>query len=226
VTTQNKARKKRSDGPKKAARPGPGRPTESQSRTRHVELLDSALDLFSENGYQHTTMDDIAASLGMAKRTIYSHYGDKKSLFKAVLQHAIDAWIVPVELLRSAETDDLDETLVRVGSLLVENMLSDAGLRLLRITNAEAYRMPEIGAFTNERGTRSTLEYLADLFRRRVKRRNGRAIDADKAAFAFLNIIVGTPANLTTWGMSFDRKSINEHARYSVQLFLHGLLNE
>jgi len=194
--------------------------------SRHVELLDSALDLFSENGYQHTTMDDIAASLGMAKRTIYSHYGDKKALFKAVLQRAIDAWIIPTERLRSAETDDLDETLVRVGSLLVENMLSDAGLRLLRITNAEAYRMPEIGVFTNEQGTRPTLEYLADLFRRRVKRKKGRAIDADRAAFAFLNIIVGTPANLTAWGMSFDRDSIAEHARYSVQLFLHGLLNE
>ena len=229
VITESKAKtgNTRSDaGRKKPARPGPGRPTKSQARTRNLELLDNALDLFSRKGYEHTTMDDIAASIGMAKRTIYSQYGDKKSLFKAALQRAIDAWIIPTERLRSIETDDLDETLVRVGVMLVENMLSDAGLRLLRITNAEAYRMPEIGAFTNEQGTRRTLEYLADLFRRRIKRKRGRKIDADRAAFLFLNLIVGAPANSTAWGVAFDNTSIAEHTRYSVQLFLHGLLNE
>lgn len=191
---------------------------------RNLELLDHALDLFSENGYERTTVDDIAASLGMAKRTIYNQYGDKKSLFIAALQRAIDDWIIPVEVLYAAETDDLEETLVRIGQILIENVLSDAGLRLLRITNAEAYRMPEIGAFTNEQGTRRTLEYLADLFRRRVKRERGNKIDADRAALAFLNLVVGAPANFTVWGVDFDRKSIAQHTRYCVQLFLHGLL--
>lgn len=204
--------------------PGPGRPTKSQAKLRNIELLDRALELFSENGFDRTTMDDIAASLGMAKRTIYGQYGDKKSLFKATLQRAIDEWIIPVEVLQSAETGDLDETLIQIGQILVENMLSDAGLRLLRITNAESYRMPEIGAFTNEQGTRRTLEYLADLFHRRIKPERGQEVDGDRAALAFLNLVVGTPANFTVWGVGFDKKSIAQHVRYTVRLFLHGLL--
>lgn len=224
--SNNTTKQTQSGGRKKVVGPGPGRPTRSQARLRNLELLDQALNLFSENGFERTTVDDIAAALGMAKRTIYSQYGDKKSLFKAALQRAIDEWIIPVEVLRSAETDDLEETLVRIGRMLIENVLSDAGLRLIRITNAEAYRMPEIGAFTNEQGTRRTLEYLSDLFLRRINHEKGHVIDANKAALAFLNLVVGTPANFTVWGVGFDKKSIARHTRYCVRLFLYGLLAE
>ena len=93
----------------------------------------------------------------MAKRTVYLRYGNKTRLFKASLQRAIEEWIVPVDRLRAAETDDAEETLLRIGQLLVANILSPAGLRLMRITNAESARMPEIGAFTSTRVPRLPL---------------------------------------------------------------------
>jgi TetR/AcrR family transcriptional regulator, mexJK operon transcriptional repressor len=119
-------------------RQGPGRPTLSNE-----ELLDKALDLFLEKGFERTTIDAITASAGMAKRTVYLRYSDKTALFKAALQRAIEDWIVPVERLRAAESDDIEETLLRVGQILMENLMGPAGLRLLRITNAESARMPE-----------------------------------------------------------------------------------
>ena len=57
----------------------------------------------------------------MAKRTVYLRYGDKTALFKAALERAIEEWIVPIERLQAAETDDLEETLLRVGHILVAN---------------------------------------------------------------------------------------------------------
>src|SRR5580704_13171607 len=110
-------------------RQGPGRPTLSNE-----ELLDKAVDLFLEKGFERTTIDAITASAGMAKRTVYLRYGDKTALFKAALQRAIEDWIVPVEQLRAAESDDVEDTLLRVGQILMENLMSPAGLRLLRIT--------------------------------------------------------------------------------------------
>ena len=71
-------------------RQGPGRPTLSNE-----ELLDKAVDLFLEKGFERTTIDAITASAGMAKRTVYLRYGDKTALFKAALQRAIEDWIVP-----------------------------------------------------------------------------------------------------------------------------------
>ncbi len=72
----------------------PGRPTLSNE-----ELLDTALDLFVENGFEQTSFEAICAAAGMAKRTVYARYGDKTTLFKAALARAIEEWIVPVERL-------------------------------------------------------------------------------------------------------------------------------
>ena len=58
----------------------PGRPTLSDA-----QLLDIALDLFLENGFERTSIDAITAAAGMAKRTVYARYGDKETLFKAAL---------------------------------------------------------------------------------------------------------------------------------------------
>src|ERR1043166_8675813 len=113
------------------ARRGPGRPSLSNE-----ELLDKALDLFLELGFERTSIDAIAAAAGMAKRTIYARYGDKLSLFRAALHRAIEEWIVPVESLQAAETDDLEETLLAIARLLVANIMRPGGIRLLRITNA------------------------------------------------------------------------------------------
>ena len=53
-------------------RPGAGRPTREQAELRHQELLDRALELFLENGFELTTIESIAASVGMTKRTVYA----------------------------------------------------------------------------------------------------------------------------------------------------------
>lgn len=210
-----------------AARPrrGPGRQSPSQTKQRNLELLHKALDLFLEQGFERTTIDAISASVGMAKRTVYLRYGDKTKLFKAALQLAIEEWIVPVERLRAAETDDVEETLLRIGQILVTNILSPAGLRLMRITNAESGRMPEIGAFTHTQGTAPTIAYLADLIRRRI-RPNGVAVtDPEEAAFAFIYLVVGGPASMTAWGVALDKSKVDKHTRYCVRLFVHGLLH-
>ncbi|MDG2005461.1 MAG: TetR/AcrR family transcriptional regulator [Novosphingobium sp.] len=197
----------------------PGRPTLSNE-----ELLDTALDLFLEKGFERTSIDAITAAAGMAKRTIYARYGDKTRLFKAALTRAIEEWIVPVERLQAIETDDLEETLVRIGDILVANILSPAGLRLLRLTNAESVRMPEISMFNVRHGTEPTLAYLADLFSRRLQRGDGSGADAESAAQAFLSLVVGGVANNAAWGQVVEPDAADEHVRYSVRLFLSGLL--
>jgi TetR/AcrR family transcriptional repressor of mexJK operon len=210
-----------------ATRPrrGPGRQTPAQTEQRNIELLDKALDLFLEHGFERTTIDGIAAAVGMAKRTVYLRYGNKTKLFKTALQRAIEEWIVPVAKLRSAEGDDDEGTLLRIGQMLLENILSPAGVRLLRITNAESGRMPEIGQFTYTQGTAPTIAYLTDFIRRRIRPGGIEVADPQQAAVAFLYLVVGGPASLTAWGIAIKQAEIDIHTRYCIRLFLHGLLD-
>ena len=209
---------------RKGPGPGPGRPTRQQAEQRNLELLDKALDLFLENGYERASMEGIAAAVGMAKRTVYAQYSDKKTLFMASLKRAIDEWIVPVEVLQGAETDDFEETLLSIGKILVDNMMTREGLRLLRITNAEANRTPEISVYTYRQGTGPTLDYLSDLFVRSCPKAMPLE-DAQEAALAFLYLVVGGPANMSAWGVAGDAEQIDRHTHYCVRLFLHGLLS-
>jgi AcrR family transcriptional regulator len=160
----------------------------------------------------------------MAKRTVYARYGDKTTLFKAALKRAIDEWIVPVERLRQAETDGLEDTLLAIGQILIANIMSPAGLRLLRLTNSESGRMPEIGAYNLKLGTEPTLAYLADLFSRHLGRGAAGFPEGEEAAMAYLNLVVGGPSNAAAWGVNLTPDEVDHQLRYSVKLFLHGIV--
>lgn len=48
--------------------------------TVEEKILDRAHELFVKQGIRSVTMDELAQSLGMSKRTIYEHFEDKKTL--------------------------------------------------------------------------------------------------------------------------------------------------
>ncbi len=54
------------------------------------QILSAALTLFSENGYDNTSMDDIAAIANLAKGTLYYHFDSKESVVVAL---RIDSFI-------------------------------------------------------------------------------------------------------------------------------------
>jgi hypothetical protein len=132
--------------------------------------------------------------------------------------------MVPIEKLRSAECGELETMLLRIAQLLLANVLSPGGLRLLRLSNAVSVSMPEIAAHNTRMGTEPTLAYLADLFRRRLLPADAPAPEADEAALAFLHLVVGGPASTAAWGVVLDDEAIERHTRYCVRLFLHGTL--
>jgi TetR/AcrR family transcriptional repressor of mexJK operon len=205
------------------ARPGAGRPTREQAEQRHEELLDRALEQFLDKGFELATMEAIAASVGMTKRTVYARYEDKRALFKAAVQRAVDRWTVPLEALHAAETDDLEETLVAVARIRMANAISPVGLQLSRIINTESYRFPEIATHAYEQGSRPTIEFIAGLLRRATERGQARVDDPETAAVAFLSMVVGAPARGIVWGRPVDPVALEGRIRFCVRLILDGI---
>lgn len=66
---------------------------------REQQLLNVALQLFIEHGYQGTSMEDIAAAAGVTRPIVYNHFGSKDGIYLACLrrarasldQHIVDA---------------------------------------------------------------------------------------------------------------------------------------
>ena len=207
--------------PEKPARPagrGPGRPTREQSEQRNQELLDRALDLFLERGFEGATIEAIVDSVGMARRTVYERYGDKITLFKAALERAIDDWVVPVDRLRAVESDDFEASLLAVARLMVANIRTPSGMRLARIANAEVFRMPEIAASLWERTAQLALTYLIDLFRRRLS-----AETAEDCALAFMMLVVEGSYQSRVWHHMSDAE-LDRQLAFRIALFLNGAI--
>lgn len=50
------------------------------------EVLEAAKRIFAQYGYSKTTMSDIGRAVGLNKASLYYHYKDKLTLFKAVVE--------------------------------------------------------------------------------------------------------------------------------------------
>ena len=60
-------------------------------------LLDAAVALFNERGYEATSMDELAARLGVTKSAIYHHVPSKVELLRLALDRALDALFAVTE---------------------------------------------------------------------------------------------------------------------------------
>jgi AcrR family transcriptional regulator len=60
------------------------------SATTQRALLDSALRLFSENGYAHTSLQEIAESAGLTKGALYHHFVSKEDVLRRLHDEMIE----------------------------------------------------------------------------------------------------------------------------------------
>jgi AcrR family transcriptional regulator len=84
-------------------------PRREREKLRHrQEILDAALDLFSESGYHSVSMQEIAEKAEFAVGTLYNFFSNKEDLYKALMlskaQAFNDVLVRPLE----EEKDPLD----------------------------------------------------------------------------------------------------------------------
>ena len=58
-------------------------------KTRNL-LVDTARQLFAKNGFEATTMNEIATASGKGRRTLYTYFSSKEEIYLAVIQSELD----------------------------------------------------------------------------------------------------------------------------------------
>ncbi|MGI8881062.1 MAG: helix-turn-helix domain-containing protein [Jatrophihabitans sp.] len=53
-------------------------------------VLDRAAGLFSRNGYEGTSIDDIVTAAGLHRGSLYATFGSKRGLFRDAMRRAVD----------------------------------------------------------------------------------------------------------------------------------------
>ena len=79
---------------------------------RKGEILDAALTLLSDKGYEGATLREVAAQVGVTEPALYRHYSSKEALFEEVITLSGErAMARATALLETIEPDNLRESL-------------------------------------------------------------------------------------------------------------------
>lgn len=70
---------------------------ERQRQERENLILQAAEEVLSEKGYYETSMDEIAARVGIAKGTVYLHFPSKEDLIFALFEREIQTFLSLVD---------------------------------------------------------------------------------------------------------------------------------
>lgn len=62
---------------------------EKKKKTKRA-ILDSAISLFNEKGYDNTSIEQISQKAGVGKGTIYSYFNSKKSIIKGFCEYELE----------------------------------------------------------------------------------------------------------------------------------------
>jgi TetR/AcrR family transcriptional regulator, mexJK operon transcriptional repressor len=196
-----------------------------RSARKRETILSAGRDLFLRNGYQGTSVDQIAASAEVSKQTVYKHFGDKHELLLAIVTNALESTVTPfLERIQAlADTADLEAALTALAADYLRAVLQEQVVQLRRLVIGEANRVPELAHLYYEQAPARTLAAFADCFSALHARGLLHVHEPANAAehFAFLLVgrcidqalFCGGPAVLA----SVD---VDRHVRAGVRVFL------
>ena len=75
---------------------------ETQRRKKRQAVIEAGVRLFNENGFEKTSLDDLAKSLGITKRTIYYYVQSKDEILMEALRQSMQ---VLERIVQTVEND-------------------------------------------------------------------------------------------------------------------------
>jgi AcrR family transcriptional regulator len=180
-----------------------------------TSLLDVAVDVFNERGYDATSMEELAGRLGVTKSAIYHHVPSKVELLRLALDRALDGlWAVTEEPgARTGPAIDRLEHVVR-GSVRVLAAELPFVTLLLRVRGNSAVEQAALDR------RREFDRIVTDLVRAAAAEGDVRP-DVDPAVTS--RLLFGTVNSLTEWYRPDRGLAPAELADALIAIVFHGL---
>lgn len=187
-------------------------------------IVAAAGKLFMESGFGATSMDAIAAEAGVSKRTVYSHFENKETLFGAIVGGMCAAMGGP-DATSLAVDRSPEEVLKAYGRQIIRMMLNPEALAMFRVVLSESPQFPEISRLFCSTGPEPVCRFLSDYLAELNWAGTLAAGDPDAAANQFIGMVKGPFFINLLFGVG-DPPSEAEAERVldqAVSIFLNGV---
>lgn len=189
-------------------------------------VLEAAERAFLENGFVGTSMDAVALAAGVSKRTVYSNFGSKHTLFAEVIKKRCAEVLPDMPDLGSVLDLDPAEVLQRLGTRFLKAIYTPEQIALYQTVVTESRTIPDIGEMMYDGPIIHSQQVFDAYLRAQVDRGIFHFPDVDLAAAQLvgllktnihMRLLMNQPTKLST-------AKIAAIAKACVQLFLHGAL--
>lgn len=196
-----------------------------RSAHKRLAILSAGRDLFLSNGYQGTSVDQIAASAEVSKQTVYKHFGDKRELLLNIVNEALDGTVTPFRerIAALAGTTDLEADLTALAADYLRAVLQEPVVQLRRLVVGEANRIPELAQLYYNEAPARTLAAFADCFSALHGRGLLRIPEPAVAAEHFAFLVVGRPIDQALFyggPQVLAAIDVERHVRAGTRVFL------
>lgn len=164
------------------------------------KILNAALDLFSVQGYEDTSVAEIAEATGIKAPSLYKHFGNKQEIFSSILQKIDEEYRQQASMLQLdgnlPEADaaryqgiSVDALFSMVLQMFRFFLLDPYAAKCRKILILEQYRNAKAADLYRKQYFEGPLSYHRDLFRQLIQVGSLKNADAETLAIQFYSPI-------------------------------------
>ncbi len=161
-----------------------------QFDSKKNRVLQTALFLFGEKGYNGVTMDSIASTLNISKSSLYQYCSSKEDLFSQILQSS--SFNLYTQNLSSNGHDiDIRETIKSIGKSYIQIGDNPQRSSLLKTVIKDSAQFPELGKLYYSQGIKPACTNIMNYIKHHC-RQQGIPFRNPSKLFAFILTYVGS----------------------------------
>lgn len=160
-------------------------------------ILSEALKLFSKNGYDAVSVEQIATAVGIKAPSLYNHFKSKQAIFNAITNETATRYSnftssLSVHLQNAPQDQAVFNTITadalfeKVSKIFIYSLHDETLSNFRKMMTIEQFRSPELSKLYTERFVDKMVNYHAELFKVLIK--NGVLKTADANALALMYV--------------------------------------
>jgi AcrR family transcriptional regulator len=163
---------------------------ERRKEARPQELLDAALTLFVEKGFAATRVEEVAASAGVSKGTLFLYFSSKEDLFKAVIRRNLadhfPAWNQEFDGFTGSTVDMVHYAMQswweRIGNTTASG--------ITKLVTSEGSNFPDVVQFYEAEVMRPGHALFQRILQRGIDSGEFKSFNTDSAVYSLVSVVV------------------------------------
>lgn len=202
----------------------PTPPPDCATDARDQRVFDAVRELLARQGMR-MSMDAVAQQAGCSKQTLYSRYGSKQSLLRAVMQRHVSRATAGLRALREG---DLRGSLLQFATDYLEHFNQPHVAQACQLISADAAQFPEEARSLYREGAGAVELHLAEWMATACARGQLRHDDPHFMAELLMSMIAGLDFDRQRFHTPHreDRQRRRGWAEFSVDSFLRAFAVE